>query len=208
MKRIILLTLLLSIIPTLQASAGDSYAIRGARVHTLTGAPLENATVVVRAGKIEAVGTDVTIPKDATIIEAKGLEVYPGFFDAVSQLGLVEIESISATIDTNEVVPFNPHLMAASAINPQSEHIPVTRADGVTHALSAPSISGGTVIGGQAAVINLSGRVIDEMLIKRSAAMVLNWPTLQTGSFDFTTFSSESVHLAKSSKSMRRIFNR
>lgn len=188
MKRLLLI-LLLAILPVApQAASGDSYAIRGARVHTLTGSPLENATVLVRAGKIEAVGTDLAIPKGATVIEAKGLEVYPGFFDSVSQLGLVEIESISATIDTNEVVPFNPQLMAASAINPQSEHIPVTRANGITHALSAPSISGSTVIGGQAAVINLSGRIIDEMLVKKSAAMVLNWPTLQTGSFDFTTF--------------------
>lgn len=187
---LLVLTLLLAIsLPTaLNATTGDVYAIRGARVHTLVGQPLENATILVRAGRIEAVGTDVTAPKDATVIEAKGLEVYPGFFDSVSQLGLVEIESISATIDTNEVVPFNPQLQAASAINPQSEHIPVTRANGVTHALSAPSISGATVIGGQAAVIHLSGRIIDEMLIKKSAAMTLNWPTLQTGSFDFSTF--------------------
>ncbi|MCS6886380.1 MAG: amidohydrolase family protein [Acidobacteriota bacterium] len=175
----------------LAANMNDTYAIRAARVYTLVGPPLEKAVVLIRAGKIEAVGADLAIPEDATVVEAAGLDVYPGFFDAATQLGLIEIESIAATVDTNEILPFNPQLQAASAINPQSEHIPVARANGITHALSGPSIGGGATIGGQAAVIHLAGRTIDEALIDRSAAMVLNWPGLDVGNRPFAEAKQE-----------------
>src|SRR5260370_20466474 len=81
-----------------------------------------------------------------------------------------------------------------TAVLPSSEHIPVTRAAGITEVLAVPG-SGGFdfagnrgVIGGQASAFHLSGWTMEDMQIKRSVAMVLNWPQIQTRTFDFATF--------------------
>jgi imidazolonepropionase-like amidohydrolase len=191
---------MLAIAPSLRthAAAGASaashvYAIRGAKVVTLAGSPVEHGTVVIRDGKIAAVGAGVDAPADAQVIDGNGLEVYPGLFDAITDLGLTEIGAVNATVDTTDVGAYNPQLVAMAAVHPASELIPVARANGITHALAAPLSGGfgggGEVIPGQASAINLAGRTIEQMLIRRSVAMVVNWPTLQTQTFDFATFS-------------------
>lgn len=173
-----------------------AYAIRGATVHTLAGETIENGIVLIRDGRIVQVGPDLSVPSDATVIDATGLHVYPGLVDAFSRLGLTEIGSVAATQDVNELGSWNPQLTAYSAIYPASELIPVARANGVTHALSAPGSGGGGFRGGggggipgQAALIHLNGWTIEEMAIEPSAAMVIQWPTIQTRSFDFSTYS-------------------
>ncbi|HMD97366.1 MAG TPA: amidohydrolase family protein [Terriglobia bacterium] len=170
------------------------YAIRGAKVVTLAGPPVENGTVVIRDGKIAAVGARVDVPADAQVIDGKGLEVYPGLFDAITDLGLTEVEAVNATVDTTDVGTYNPQLVAMTAVHPASELIPVARANGITHALAAPLSGGGfggggAVISGQASAIHLAGWTIEDMLIRRSVAMVVSWPTMQTRTFDFSTFS-------------------
>ena len=177
------------------AAVPHIYAVRGAKVYTLAGPPLENATVVIRDGKIAAVGRSVDVPGDAEAIDATGLEVYPGIFDSATTLGLQEIEAVPATVDTTDVGIYNPQLVAMTAVHPASELIPVARASGITHALAAPlggggfRGGGGSVITGQASAIHLAGWTVEEMLIRHSVAMVVDWPTLQTRSFDFSTFS-------------------
>src|SRR5437879_13218125 len=110
-------------------------------------------------------------------------------------MGLREIGAVSATVDSSETGSYNPDVVAAAAVSPSSEHIPVTRAAGSTEVLAVPGSggfdSGGSngIIGGQASAIHLAGWTIDEMLIKKSAAMVLNWPEIETQTFDFATFS-------------------
>jgi imidazolonepropionase-like amidohydrolase len=170
------------------------YAIKGAKVYTLAGAPIENGIVVIRDGKIAAVGASVAIPSDAQVIDATGLELYPGLFDPVTQIGLNEISQVSATMDVSELGDYNPELVAATAVNPASAHIAVTRANGITHVIAAPGTAGfdsqgGGLITGQASAFNLAGWTMNDMQINRSVAMVINWPSIQTRSFDFATFS-------------------
>ncbi len=153
-----------------------TYAITGAKIFTMAGPPIENGTVVIRDGKITAVGAGVAVPGGAQVINARGMHVYPGFFDGASQMGLREIDSVPATVDSNELGDFNPQLVAAAGVHPSSEHIPVGRAAGVTHVLSVPGI--GSRIGGQASLLYLSGWVTEEMLLQRSAAMAITWPSL------------------------------
>ena len=169
-------------------AAAQTYAITGARIYTLAGPPIEGGTVVIKDGKIAAVGKNVSVPGGARVIDGKGLEVYPGFFDSVSEMGLVEIDAVPATVDTQELGEYNPQLVAATAVHPASEHIPVARANGVTHAVSVPGMGGSVIIGGQASAIHLNGWVMDEMAIRRAAAMTVNWPTLQTGGGGFGGF--------------------
>jgi imidazolonepropionase-like amidohydrolase len=105
-------------------------------------------TVVFVAGKITAVGKDVAIPEGAEIIDCTGKHVYPGLFDAHSQIGLIEIEAVRATVDTAETGSLNPNVRAEVAFNPDSELIPVTRANGVLLGLSAPT---GSLVNGRSA---------------------------------------------------------
>jgi imidazolonepropionase-like amidohydrolase len=177
-----------------QATKTQSYAIKGGKVYTLAGAPIENGIVVIRDGKIVAVGANVAIPAEAQIIDATGLEVYPGMFDAVTQIGLAEISQVSATMDVSELGSYNPELVAATAVNPASAYIPVTRASGITEVIAAPGTAGfdsqsGGIVTGQASAFNLAGWTMNDMQLNRSVAMVVNWPSIQTRTFDFATFS-------------------
>jgi imidazolonepropionase-like amidohydrolase len=174
--RLLCIAALLALALAPSARAQEAYAITGAKVYTLAGPPIENATVVIRDGKIVAVGADAKAPAGAKVIDAKGLEVYPGMFDPWSELGLAEVGAVAATVDTTELGEFKPQLVAGTAVNPASAHIPVVRASGITHVLTAPA--GGT-IAGQATIMNLAGWTMDEMAVRRSAAMVINWPALQ-----------------------------
>src|SRR5580700_5830155 len=172
-----------------------SYAITHAKTFTLTGPPIDDGILVIRDGKIAAVGTNVDIPSGAQVIDGKGLQVYPGLFDPVTQMGLSEVAAVSATVATSETGAFNPDAVAAEAILPSSEHIPVTRAAGITEVLAVPASGGfdsrgsSNLLGGQASAIHLAGWTINDMLIKKSVAMVIDWPTIDTESFDFATFS-------------------
>ena len=127
------------------AGAGDdSFVLRGATVHTMAGAEIANGTVIVRSGKIIGVGKNLAVPKDLKVIDGKGLQVYPGMIDAGRQVGLIEINSIRESEDTTEIGKFNPQLVALTAVNPSSEHIPVTRFNGITTVATMPE---GTLIG-------------------------------------------------------------
>lgn len=176
------------------AQTQTTYAITHAKIFTVSGAPIDDGTLLIKDGKIAAVGAEVTVPADAKVIDAKGLQVYPGLFDPITQMGLREIGAVSATVDTTETGSWNPDVIAAEAILPSTEHIPVTRASGITEVLAVPGSggfdSGGSqgVLGGQASAINMAGWTISEMLLKKSVAMVLNWPEIQTRTFDFATF--------------------
>ena len=161
------------------------YAIRNARIVPVSGPTIENGTVVIRDGKIEAVGPNVSVPAGAQIIEGQGLQVYPGMFDAGTSLGLVEVgQGAPGTVDTTEVGELNPHVKAIVAINPHSAHIGVTRVDGVTNTLTLPL---GGLISGQAAVINLVGTTPTEMALAPQAALVINYPRMSTGGGGFSS---------------------
>src|SRR5712692_1932250 len=75
------------------AQSSETYAIRNARIVTVTGPVIENGTVVISNGKIAAVGAGVSVPAGAKVIEAQGLSVYPGMIDADTEIGLTEIGS-------------------------------------------------------------------------------------------------------------------
>jgi imidazolonepropionase-like amidohydrolase len=171
-----------------------TYVIQGATIHTLAGAPIDIGSVVLSDGVIVEVGANITVPAGATVIDAAGLHVYPGMVDAFSRLGLTEVGSVAATSDVSDLGSWNPHLRAYDAIHPASAHIPVARANGVTYALTAPGGGGGfrggggAGIPGQAALIHLDGYTVEEMAINPSFGMMINWPTIQTRSFDFSTF--------------------
>ncbi|MFN3689485.1 MAG: amidohydrolase family protein [Fimbriimonadales bacterium] len=149
------------------------YAIRNVTVHPMTAPPMEGATVLLRDGKIVAVGKQVAIPRGAQVYDGKGNHLYPGYLDACTTLGLTEIGSIAATIDTSETGQFNPNARTEIAINPDSELIPVTRVNGTTTVVAAPT--GGT-LSGMGCVMNLDGWTWEEMVIKTPIGLFMNFP--------------------------------
>lgn len=174
--------------------AENSFLIRNATVHPVSGPRLENASVLVLDGKIAEVGAKVAAPKTRVrIIEGKGLHVYPGMIDAATVVGIADVGSVRETQDTGELGQFNPQLRPLIAVNPESEHIPVTRANGITTVALLPVTGGGRggggpVIGGQLSLAHLNGWTWEEMEVRRSAAMHLAFPAISAVSFDPTTF--------------------
>lgn len=154
-------------------------AIRNARIVTVSGPDIENGTVLIRDGKIEAVGAAVNVPAGAQTIEGRGLSVYPGMIDAGTNMGLVEVpQGANGTVDLSEVGDFNPNAKAIIAVNPHSAHIGVTRVEGVTNTVTMPT---GGLISGQAALINLLGTAPKEMAVVPQAALVINYPRIGGG---------------------------
>ncbi len=181
MNRVIRSALMALILASAQpmVAFAQTFAIQGGTVHTLTGDPFVG-TVVIRDGRILSVGENVEIPAGAEIVDATGRHVYPGMFDAVTTLGLTEVGAVDVTNDSREQGDFNPHLQAATAVHPSTEHIPVARANGITHAMAVPQ-GGGGAIPGQASLIGLDGWTVEEMRMDPGAAMSINYPALGGG---------------------------
>ncbi|MCG8606081.1 amidohydrolase, partial [bacterium] len=129
-------------------------ALVGGTVHTVSGATMARGTVLFIDGKITAVGTNVTVPSGTERIDVSGKHVYPGLIAANTKLGLVEINSVRATRDMNEIGEIKPNIRTEVSINPDSELLPVTRANGITLAHTVP---GGGLISGTSAVTMLDG---------------------------------------------------
>ncbi len=158
----------------LAVAQGGSYAITKANLHPISGPDIKGGTILVAAGKIAAVGdSNLAIPPGTKVIDAEGLDVWPGLIDSGSQLGLFEVGSLRETLDASDSAEFQPELRASIALHPDSELLPVARANGILSTFVQPT--GGT-IAGQGAVANLDGWVPTEMLVMDKAALVVNIP--------------------------------
>ena len=148
----------------------QTIAITGGTVYTVSGPKIEHATVLIRDGRIAAVGTNITVPAEATRIDAAGKWITPGLIDGAGQMGLVEIGAVPGTREGRVqgdtiAAAFN----VAEGINPASQVIPVTRVEGITTTLAAP---GGHLVSGQAVLIDLDGSTIEQMLVKSPVGIV------------------------------------
>lgn len=176
---------------------GGSFLLKNVTVHPVSGPKLDGASVLVLDGKIAEVGAKVTPPKTKIrIIDGKGLHVWPGMINSGSMVGLSEIGSIRETNDTGELGTFDPQLRPIVALNPDSEHIPVVRANGITMTALLPAGAGGgrgaaanvQMIGGQISLAHLAGWTWEEMEVRRTAGMHLRYPAISPVSFDPVTF--------------------
>lgn len=154
-------------------------ALVGGTIHTVSGPVIENGTILFDKGKITAAGTDVKIPENALSVDITGKHVYPGLIEMISQLGLTEINAVRATIDFQETGDINPNMRAETAVNPDSERIPVTRVNGIALACTVPT---GGLISGMAALIMLDGWTWEDMTLKAPVGMVIRWPRMRVTS--------------------------
>jgi imidazolonepropionase-like amidohydrolase len=178
---------LLVIAPAARTDEPPVFAITNARVIPVAGAPIEKGIVVLRNGIIEAVGTNVTIPADARIIDATGLTVYPGLIDALSDIGLEEPQPQAAVSpraagppaatpqaqqpasaqSPDERQGLTPYRQAADLVSPANRKIESARNAGITTTLVAPRRG---YFPGQSSLLNLSGSSVGRMIVKTPVA--------------------------------------
>jgi len=155
------------------AAQKQPVALTNATIHPVSGPTIEKGTLVFDGGRITALGKDVAPPAGAEVIDLKFQHVYPGLFEPLNDIGLVEINSVRATIDAQETGQLNPNVRAVVAVNPDSEIIPTTRANGILLTLAAPY---GGLISGRSGVIQLDGWTWEDMALKPDAALHIQWP--------------------------------
>src|SRR5205807_10225323 len=177
--------------PLAHAQSGEPqyFAIRGAKVVSVSGPPLEGATVVVSRGVITAVAKDVTIPPEAWVIDGKGLTVYPGLVDAFSDVGIPAAPPAGG----ENTAPRRPQQQArgpedrpastpwrncADEASLSDKRIETWRNGGFTTVICAPK---GGFFPGQAAVLDLAGERVGDLVVKSPVAIPLSFQT--TGGF-------------------------
>lgn len=144
-------------------------AVTNAKILPIDGPPIEHGTLVVRDGKIVAVGdaASTKIPAGATVIDAAGKILMPGIVDSHSHIGDSGNVTVSDGEDNNESTnPIQPGLRVIDSINPADPNIKIALSGGITTANILPG--SGNVMGGQSAYVKLRGATIEEMLIPGS----------------------------------------
>jgi imidazolonepropionase-like amidohydrolase len=157
-------------------AAAKTIAIVGGRLLTVTHGTIDDGTVVLSGGKIVAVGQakSTKVPAGAEVFDAKGMTVYPGLFDAETQLGLTEVASDQNNNDLAETADeIEPQMRVGDAFHAETVRIPVERLNGITNAIVAPASEDS--IPGQDAAIQLYGRDRDQMLLQPDVALAMNF---------------------------------
>ncbi len=160
---------------TPKISANGTYAIKNAAIFPVTAAPIERGTLIIKDGKIAAMGAgDLAVPEGATVVDGSNLQVYPGLVDggntvAVSDLGLS---------DAGEQGEYKPALEVGTAIKPDSKLIGIARFTGITCSVTMPQ---GGYIAGQSAVTQMDGWNFDEMTFVNKLALEMTLPSKELG---------------------------
>ena len=162
------------------SATAQTVAITGGKVYPVSGPPIENGTVLVRDGKIVAVGANVSVPNGATRIDATGKWVTPGLIHSLTGLGVTEINAVPNTVDRTARGDSG---IAASfpvweGINPASAMLPPARNEGITSVVVVPT---GGLIAGQAALIDLVPGTVTDMINKAPVAMVAQFGDARSG---------------------------
>src|SRR3984885_8049508 len=161
-----LLTLSVSLAAAQSAHDENVLVVQGARILPITAPPIAQGVLVIKGGKIVAVGEagKVQIPAGAKVQDATGKVIMPGIVDSHSHIGIMGNPTVSDSQDGNEGSgPIQPGLRALDAIDPADPNIRMATAGGVTTANIMPG--SGNVMGGQTAYVKLRGNTIEQMLI-------------------------------------------
>jgi len=149
------------------AGASEVVVIKNGRVLPMNGPAIEGGVVIVENGKIARVGKDIPVPEGATVIDAAGGWVLPGLIEAHTTIGLREEYGPSNSDELSD--PVTAQLVVLDALNPFDKSLRNAREAGITAALVTPGR--GNVIGGQAAVVRLAGKSVEEMTILSPAGI-------------------------------------
>ncbi len=141
----------------------NSLAIKGGKIIPVVGEPMTDGTILIRDGKIAAIGKDVKVPLEALVLDAKGKVIMPGYIEVHTSRGMDQ---------TNERNPNIPYATVLDSIDPSQDYFAECRRNGVTSVAVCPGDI--TMIGGQCAVIKTAGKYIDDMVMKRFAGLKIS----------------------------------
>jgi len=188
LKTVCRLLIASALVVTMKAEAPGVYALTGGTVHPVNVPAIERGTVVIRGGLIEAVGSNVTVPADATIIDVSGMHVYPGLIDAHTSVGLPPPPKPSRTPfylrapsepKPGEPVP-SPRLMASEILKLTDDAMNARRSTGVTTVLTTYTEG---IFNGQAAVVDLGGGESPHLVVRDGVAEQISFQTSRDGSY-------------------------
>lgn len=179
------------------AQRAGTYAITNAKIVTVSGATINGGGIIVRDGLIQLVGQNVQIPADAQVIDGSGLTVYPGIFDANSNVGIPapqqqqrtaggggQVQALLAAQQAAQAAPTNsnypaglqPETSAFDALRSNDASITTARNNGFTTVLTVPRER---IFNGQSALINTAGDSVSEMVLRQPVALHVSFNTLQ-----------------------------
>ena len=201
MKKLIILLAALTMTSYVHA---ENIAIVGGTVHTMTSqGAIENGTVLLSNGRINAVLANGDVPDGYRVIDASGKVVTPGFIGALTSLGLVEVSSSTGVVDASvELTPISKTGAAFDvqyAINPDSSLIAITRLEGITSAATTMNRSD-YLFGGQGAVINLKGHRLDGEGVNAVENKSGQTPVLKSGAFMTVDAGSDGAEVSGGSR--------
>lgn len=151
-------------------------------VHIGNGRVINQGLIGIEGDKIVLVENALAYTLDQTkwdtIIDLKGLDIYPGFIAPNTQLGLTEIDAVRATRDHKEVGFFNPHVRSLIAYNAESEVSKTVRTNGVFYTQATPT--GGTITG-SSSIMGLKGWNWEDAVLKKDDGIHLKWPSATSG---------------------------
>ena len=157
------------------SASAETLLLTGATVHTVSGETLSSGQVLIKDGKIAAVGRTVSA-RGAQSLDLKGQHLYPGIIALNTVLGLTEISAVRATQDTTEVGDYTPDVESWIAVNPDSELIPVARGNGIAYFQPTPA---GGIVAGQSGLVAVDGWTTELMTVKKPIALDLFWPSME-----------------------------
>lgn len=164
-------TISLTVLPSYRLTvSAQTVAITGGTVFPVSGPRIQNGTVLIRDGRIIAVGANITIPAGATRIDASGKWVTPGLFHAAANAGL-GVAGLGGLGESRVQGDINPSFDPTEGIDPAAFDIPIVRTGGVTGGLLPAS---GGLFPGQAVAVTFSGDRLEDLVIKRKAALILD----------------------------------
>jgi imidazolonepropionase-like amidohydrolase len=149
--------------------------LTGATVHTVSGETFSPGQVLIKDGKIAAVGKTVS-SNGADTVDLTGKHLYPAMIALNTVLGLTEISGVRATQDTTEVGDYTPDVESWIAANPDSELIPVTRANGIAYFEPVPE---GGIVAGQSGLVAVDGWTTEQRTIRKPLFLHLFWPGME-----------------------------
>ncbi len=156
-------------------ATSEAVVFTNATIHTAAGPVITGGSLVMKDGKIVAVGTEVQRPEAAVVIDCQGKHLYPGFIAPFTTIGLIEIDAVRSTNDMSESGSINPNARAETAYNPDSEIIPTIRNNGILLANVTPT---GGLVSGMSSMMRMDGWTREDIAVTPRSAMVVNWPNM------------------------------
>ncbi|MGZ8938633.1 MAG: amidohydrolase family protein [Limisphaerales bacterium] len=158
----------------LPLARAESVLFKNATIFPVSAPAMEKADLLIENGKIKQIGQNLSA-EGAREIDCTGKQIYPGIIAAATSAGLVVIDAVRATIDSREVGDYTPDVRSWLAVNPDSELLPVARANGITHIVPVPT---GGIVPGHSGLVALQGWTVEDLAVKAPLALHLFWPSM------------------------------